>query len=64
VVSQIGASRDYDPAAIGMLTTQKNRGPSVPMPEDVARFLEEMFAAEHDRLRDLLGEEALGTAEG
>jgi hypothetical protein len=34
------------------------------MPEDVARFLEEMFAAERDRLRDLLGEKALGTAEG
>jgi hypothetical protein len=58
VLDHIGASRDYDPAAIGMLTMQKNRGPSVPMPDDVAEFLEEMFASERDQLRELLDQEA------
>jgi hypothetical protein len=58
VLKHIGVSGDYDPASLGMLTLQKNRGPSIPMPDDVANFLEEMFASERDYLNALLGEHA------
>jgi hypothetical protein len=54
-LDHIGASRDYDPAEISFLTMQKNRGPSVPMPDDVSAFLEDMFALERARLREMLG---------
>jgi sulfotransferase family protein len=57
-LDHIGASRDYDPAAIGMLNMQKNRGPSVQMPDDVTEFLEDMFASERSHLSALLGQEA------
>ena len=58
VLDHIGLSRDYDPAQINLLVARKNRGPSIPMPDDVAEFLEGMFAAERNRLRDLLGDSA------
>ena len=59
VLDHIGVSRDYDPESVGMLNLQKNRGPSIPMPDDVADFLEEMFASERDHLRTLVGEHAI-----
>jgi sulfotransferase family protein len=54
VLDHIGASRDYDPGQIRFLTMQKNRGPAVPMPNDVAEFLEKMFARERAQLSELL----------
>jgi sulfotransferase family protein len=55
VLKHIGVSRDYDPARIKLLERQANRGPSIPMPEDVGRFLEEMFASERTQLSAMLG---------
>jgi hypothetical protein len=56
VLKHIGVSRDYDPGMITQLMRQPNRGPSIPMPEDVGRFLEEMFASERIQLSALLSE--------
>lgn len=58
VLDHIGASRDYDPAAIKLLQAETNLGPKLPMPADVAKYLEAMFASERQRLRDLMGESA------
>jgi sulfotransferase family protein len=58
VLKHIGVPRDYDPATISLLARQPNRGPSTPMPEDVGRFLEEMFASERTQLSALLSREA------
>lgn len=50
-LAHIGVSQNYDPESISLLMTQKNRGPSVPMPDDVAAFLDNMFATEREALR-------------
>jgi hypothetical protein len=57
-LEHIGVSRDYDPAKIKLLRAETNLGPKLPMPEDVAKYLEAMFASERQRLRDLMGESA------
>jgi sulfotransferase family protein len=57
-LKHIGVSRDYDPVAVDLLNKQPNRGPSIPMPDDVARFLEDMFASERTQLTGLLREDA------
>jgi len=56
VLEHIGAARDYDPAAIRILRAETDLGPKLTMPEDFSDNLEGMFAAERDRLRDLLGD--------
>jgi hypothetical protein len=62
VLQHIGVSEGYDPGAIRFLTQQKNRGPKVEMPDDVAAFLEDMFVAERSRLRNLLANSAFAYA--
>ncbi len=56
VLEHIGVSRDYDPEAIGLLQAETNLGPKLKMPDDIAEYLEGMFAAERERLRELIGE--------
>jgi len=56
VLDHIGASRDYDQAAVTLLRAETNLGPKLQMPADVAEYLEAMFALERDRLRRLLGD--------
>jgi hypothetical protein len=51
VLQHLGASTDYDPSSLTILTKRKNKGPTLPMPENIKNFLEDMFAAERDRLR-------------
>ena len=58
VIEFIGAPVDYDPGSITYLLRQRNRGPRVEMPPDVAIYLETMFAKERKWLRDLFGERA------
>ncbi|OFW51107.1 MAG: hypothetical protein A3G77_15905 [Acidobacteria bacterium RIFCSPLOWO2_12_FULL_68_19] len=62
VLGYLGLPADYDPASIPLLSKQRNRGPSIPVPEDVAAFLDEMYAAERQRLRALLDNRAIVTA--
>jgi len=57
VLKHIGLSTDYDPASIKFLSEQKNRGPSVKMPSEVAEYLETLFASERKRLRELFGDQ-------
>ena len=52
VLEHIGASKDYDPAEIALLTRQKNVGPKIEMPDDVRAFLEAALADERQYLRD------------
>jgi sulfotransferase family protein len=59
VLEHVGVSRDYDPAAITRLQTETNPGPQLKMPDDIAAYLENMFAGERERLHTLLGD---GTA--
>jgi hypothetical protein len=59
VLTHIGASLDYDLAAISRLQTETNPGPKLKMPDDIAAYLEDMFAGERERLHALLGD---GTA--
>jgi sulfotransferase family protein len=56
VLAHIGATTDYDPAAIKLLEAETNLGPKLKMPEDIGEYLEAMFGAERDRLRGLLGD--------
>jgi hypothetical protein len=58
VLAHIDVASDYDPASIRFLSEQKNRGPRIEMPDDVAELLEGMFASERRHLRELLGERA------
>ena len=58
VLAHIGASREYNPAAIKLLHAKTNLGPEVNMPSDVADYLVHMFAPEQDRLRELYGDRA------
>jgi hypothetical protein len=53
VLGHIGIATDYDPSSLTFLSQQKNRGPKIEMPDDVAEFLEDMFAGERLRLRNL-----------
>jgi hypothetical protein len=53
VLEHIGVSAEYDLASIRMLVKQKNRGPVVPMPDDVREFLEQMFDSERQQVREL-----------
>ena len=39
-----------------VLRNDRNQGPSVSMPEDVAQYLEQMFAGERTRLERVLRE--------
>ena len=55
VLQHIGLSGAYNPAAIPMLYRKENSGPSIEMPDDIAAYLEDMFAAERERLGALLG---------
>jgi hypothetical protein len=56
VLTHLGVSRDYDPAAIKRLQTATNSGPKLKMPDDISAYLESMFAGERDRLRALLND--------
>ena len=58
VLEHIGIATDYDPASLTFMSRQKNRGPKIDMPDDVAEFLEDMFASERQRLRDLFGDKS------
>jgi Sulfotransferase domain len=58
VLDHIGVSGDYDPAAITLLQAETNLGPKLPLPADIAKHLEAMFASERQRLRELMGESA------
>jgi Sulfotransferase domain len=51
VLQHLGASADYDPSSLTLLTKCKNKGPMLPIPKDIEEFLEEMFADERERLR-------------
>jgi hypothetical protein len=55
VLRHIGASTDYDPALITALSRQRNQGPKVEMPKDVAEHLTEMYAGERQWLREFFG---------
>jgi hypothetical protein len=54
VLAHLGVTAGYDAAWIPLLAKQRNQGPNIRMPEDVAEFLGEMFADERRRLRALL----------
>jgi hypothetical protein len=62
VLDHIGLPRDYDPAKLTLLEVRKNRGPSIPIPDDIAESLEEMLSPERQRLRDLLGDRSFAYA--
>jgi len=61
-LAHLGVTADYDAASIRLLSKQRNRGPSIRMPDDVAEFLTEMFAAERQRLQALLGDRGITNA--
>jgi hypothetical protein len=61
-LAHIGVSTEYDPDSIDLLTKQVNRGPSVSMPEDVERFLTDMFAEERPKFQKFLSRQGLGRA--
>jgi len=63
VLHHLGVSTDYDPSAIRMLSKQRNRGPVVEMPDDIAELLESMFAAERAHLRTLFANRGALTAD-
>jgi hypothetical protein len=54
-LKHLGLPVDYDGDALTLLSRQRNRGPRVDMPEDVAEFLEAMCATERQKLRNLFG---------
>jgi hypothetical protein len=56
VREHLGLAADFEPDSLAFMTRQRNRGPNVPMPADVAQFLEEMFARERKWLRDFYGD--------
>jgi Sulfotransferase family len=56
VLDHIGVARDYDSATITLLDAETNLGPKLKMPRDIAEYLEAMFAAERECLRDQLGD--------
>jgi hypothetical protein len=55
VLGFLGVTTDYDASSASLLAKQRNQGPSIRMPDDVAEFLEGMFADDRQRLRALLG---------
>jgi hypothetical protein len=57
-LKHLGLPVDYDEGVLTLLSRQRNRGPRVDMPEDVAQFLEGMFATERQKLRDLYGSQS------
>lgn len=56
VLEHIGISSGYDPESLDFLTKQRNRGPKIEMPGEIAEFLEEMFAGEREWLRAFFGD--------
>jgi len=56
VLKHIGVTTDYDPESLKFLTRQRNRGPRIDMPDDIAEFLEEMFAGEREWLGAFFGD--------
>jgi len=62
VLKHIGAPTDYDPEKIPLLSERKNQGPKVEMPEDVMRYLDELFAGERQWLRDFFGDKSVAYA--
>jgi sulfotransferase family protein len=52
VREHLGLAADFEPDSLAFMTRQRNRGPNVEMPQDVAEFLEGMFADERQWLRD------------
>ena len=54
VLGHLNLPVDYDPASIRLLSKRRNPGPVIAMPSDVSDFLEKMFVAERQQLRDLL----------
>lgn len=56
VRAHIGLAADYDPGALDFMSEHRNQGPKVPMPDDVAAVLEDMFAGERQWLRDFFGD--------
>jgi hypothetical protein len=63
VLQHLGVSTDYDPSSIRMLAKQRNRGPVIEMPYDIAEFLESMFAAERAHLRAVFANRGTLTAD-
>ena len=53
VLAHIGASIQYDPSSIKVLNAVTNVGPQVKMPDDVAAYLNTMYAHEKERLQAL-----------
>lgn len=62
VLAHLGLPADYDEAPIRLLGKQRNPGPSIRMPDDVAGFLEDLLGAERQRLRALLNGRGIATA--
>ncbi|MBI4486021.1 MAG: hypothetical protein HY655_08430, partial [Acidobacteria bacterium] len=62
VLEFLGIAGGYDAASIRLLSKQRNQGPSIRMPGDVAEFLEGMFSEERQRLRALLGDRGIVSA--
>ncbi|MBI4486220.1 MAG: sulfotransferase [Acidobacteria bacterium] len=62
VLAHLGLRADYDPSSIPLLSKQRNRGPSIRMPDDVAVFLNGMYGAERQQLQALLGDRGIVTA--
>ena len=56
VREHLGLAADFEPGSLAFMTKQRNRGPNVEMPQDVAEFLEGMFADERQWLRDFFGD--------
>lgn len=56
VREHLGLAADFEPDSLAFMTRQRNRGPNVQMPADVAKFLEEMFASERQWLHDFYGD--------
>jgi len=55
VLNHLGVSTAYDPAAIPLLFRHRNQGTAARMPDDVAAFLNAMYAREREYLTTLFG---------
>lgn len=55
VLDHLGLSTAYDPAAIPLLFRHRNQGTAASMPDDVAAFLNDMYAREREYLAALFG---------
>jgi hypothetical protein len=59
VLKHIGASTDYEPDRIPLLSMRINQGPKVEIPENVAEHLEDLLAGERQWLSEFFGDKGV-----